>query len=161
MISPFFFWHQLDLINLGDIWFQQDGTTCHTTNDTVKLLKSKFAKRVISVNGAYDGRLDWVFWSLWTFFFWVHIKALIYDNKPTSLKELQVNIECKVLRAYFLANLCIRVQRIYLGQRFRGEHLNDVIMAAVTLSIERIIISLNLTETTKCDDFNENPFHNS
>jgi len=40
----------LDDIDLDDMWFQQDGATCHTAGQTIELLKSNFGERVISRN---------------------------------------------------------------------------------------------------------------
>ena len=34
--------------NLHDIWFQQDGATCHTARETMDLLRSRFGEQFIS-----------------------------------------------------------------------------------------------------------------
>ena len=41
-------------IDADDIWFQQDGATCHTTNETINVLKEKFVESIISRNGPVD-----------------------------------------------------------------------------------------------------------
>ena len=46
-----FFVPQLAGINLSEMWFQQDGATCHTARDTINLLKETFGERIISRNG--------------------------------------------------------------------------------------------------------------
>ena len=46
-----YFWHQLDVLDLKDMWFQQDGETCHTSAITIDLLRERFQDRVISRNG--------------------------------------------------------------------------------------------------------------
>ena len=33
---------------MGNIWFQQDGTTCHTAEDALDVLRPVFADRIIS-----------------------------------------------------------------------------------------------------------------
>ncbi|KOC69847.1 hypothetical protein WH47_07057 [Habropoda laboriosa] len=38
-------------MNVDDIWFQQDGATCHTSKETVALLKEMFNGRIISRGG--------------------------------------------------------------------------------------------------------------
>ena len=43
-----FFWHELENMDLVNMWFQQDGATCHTANATLNLLHEKFPNRVIS-----------------------------------------------------------------------------------------------------------------
>ena len=42
---------EIDDIDEDDIWFQQDGATCHTANETINLLKEKFGDSIISRNG--------------------------------------------------------------------------------------------------------------
>ena len=34
-----------------DFWFQQDGTTCHTSRETIALLNEKFPQKIISLRG--------------------------------------------------------------------------------------------------------------
>ena len=43
MINQFLFLKMND-IDADDIWFQQDGATCHTANETINLLKEKFGE---------------------------------------------------------------------------------------------------------------------
>ncbi|QQP40330.1 Uncharacterized protein FKW44_014334, partial [Caligus rogercresseyi] len=33
------------------MWFQQDGATCHTTRETMNMLKDEFGEQLISRNG--------------------------------------------------------------------------------------------------------------
>jgi hypothetical protein len=46
-----FLWPQFDGMDMEDMWFQQDGTTCHTARETTELLREKFPGHVISCNG--------------------------------------------------------------------------------------------------------------
>ena len=50
MINQFLFL-KIDDIEADDIWFQQDGATCHTANETINLLQEKFGESIISRNG--------------------------------------------------------------------------------------------------------------
>ena len=43
-----------DARNLHDIWFQQDGATCHTARETMDLLRSRFGEQFISRLGPVD-----------------------------------------------------------------------------------------------------------
>ena len=54
MIKDFFV-HELHHMNVGQLWFQQDGTTCHTALATINLLKKTFCERIIS----RFGRVNW------------------------------------------------------------------------------------------------------
>ena len=46
-----FLWPELENMNVDDIYFQEDGATCHTSGETIGLLREKFPGRVISGNG--------------------------------------------------------------------------------------------------------------
>ena len=45
-----FLWPQVDVMDLGDMWFQQDGATCHTAHETIDLLQQRFPEQIISRN---------------------------------------------------------------------------------------------------------------
>ena len=45
---------ELEDMDVDDVYFQQDGTTCHTSGETIVLLREKFPGRVISRNGDYN-----------------------------------------------------------------------------------------------------------
>ena len=50
MITDFFV-PALDGIDVDNVWFQQDGATCHTSHATIDLLRETFDGRLISRNG--------------------------------------------------------------------------------------------------------------
>ena len=43
-----FFLPKLDDIDVADMWFQEDGTTCHTADETIQLPQETFPGRVLS-----------------------------------------------------------------------------------------------------------------
>ncbi|GFX85776.1 uncharacterized protein TNCV_2471781 [Trichonephila clavipes] len=47
MITNFFI-PELNIHDVQELWFQQDGTTCHTARATIDLLKDTFGDRLIS-----------------------------------------------------------------------------------------------------------------
>ncbi|GFX32889.1 putative transposable element [Trichonephila clavipes] len=47
MITNFFI-PELNNHDVQELWFQQDGATCHTARATIDLLKDKFGDRLIS-----------------------------------------------------------------------------------------------------------------
>jgi len=76
MITDFFV-PQLNGVNVEELWFQQDGATCHTTRDTINLLQETFDERLISCKGP-------VHWSPRScditpldYFLWGYLKSLI------------------------------------------------------------------------------------
>ena len=49
-----FLWPELEDMDVDDVYFEQDSATCHTSGDTIDLLREKFPDRVISRNGDYN-----------------------------------------------------------------------------------------------------------
>ncbi|GFV93122.1 hypothetical protein TNCV_2552131 [Trichonephila clavipes] len=47
MITNFFI-PELNIHDVQELWFQQDGATCHTARATIDLLKDTFGDRLIS-----------------------------------------------------------------------------------------------------------------
>ncbi|CAH1994731.1 unnamed protein product [Acanthoscelides obtectus] len=70
--------YQLDL---ADMWFQQEGATCHTAHETMALLRGEFGEQFISRLGPSIGRLD------------RHVRAYVYRDKPATIDALEANIE--------------------------------------------------------------------
>ncbi|GFW63317.1 transposable element Tc3 transposase [Trichonephila clavipes] len=91
MINNFFI-PELNNHDVQELWFQQDGATCHTARATIDLLKDTFGDRLTSRFGSvnwpprsYDLiRLD--------YFLWGYVKSLVYADKPQSLDHLEDNI---------------------------------------------------------------------
>jgi hypothetical protein len=84
---------QLDDIKLTQGYFQQDGATCHTSNESMALINSFFVDRVISKN-------------LWSprspdlmsadYFLWGYLKEHVYKNKPRTIQDLRANITTEI-----------------------------------------------------------------
>ena len=53
MISEFLL-TELEDMDVDDVYFQQDGATCHTSGENSGLLREKFPGRAISRNGDYN-----------------------------------------------------------------------------------------------------------
>ena len=43
-----FLWPELEDMDVDDVYFQQDSATCHTSGETIGLLREKFPGQVIS-----------------------------------------------------------------------------------------------------------------
>ncbi|GFU81796.1 transposable element Tc3 transposase [Trichonephila clavipes] len=76
-----------------ELWFQQDGATCHTARATIDLLKDTFGDRLIS----RFGLVNWPPRSCdltppLDYFLWGYVKALVYADKPQTLDHLEDNI---------------------------------------------------------------------
>ncbi|GFU66961.1 uncharacterized protein TNCV_4296131 [Trichonephila clavipes] len=91
MITNFFI-PELKNHDVQELWFQQDGATCHTARATIDLLKDTFGDRLIS----YFGPGNWPPTSCdltpLDYFLWGYLKSLVYADKPQMLDHLEVNI---------------------------------------------------------------------
>ena len=104
---------QLDDDELRNGYFQQDGATCHTSNESIAEIESFFDDRIIS-KALWQPRSPDL--SPPDFFLWGALKGKAYANKPRTVQELENNIRREiaaisedVLQATF-ANMKRRVQ---------------------------------------------------
>ncbi|GFU62736.1 transposase [Trichonephila clavipes] len=95
MITNFFI-PELNNHDVQELWFQQDGATCHTACATIDLLKDTFGDRLIS-------RFEPVNWpprscdlTPLDYFLWGYVKSLVYADKPQTLDHLEDNISCVI-----------------------------------------------------------------
>ncbi|GFT17675.1 uncharacterized protein TNCV_2587801 [Trichonephila clavipes] len=80
----------MDISN--ELWFQQDGTTCHTARATIDLLKDTFGDRLISRFGPVDWPPRSCDLTPLDYFLWGYVKSLVYADKPQTLDHLEDNI---------------------------------------------------------------------
>ncbi|GFU90455.1 uncharacterized protein TNCV_1796861 [Trichonephila clavipes] len=80
-----FFIPELNNHDVKELWFQQDGATCHTARATIDLLKDTFGDRLIS----RFGPVNWPprSWDLTPldYFLWGYVKSLVYADKHKRL----------------------------------------------------------------------------
>ncbi|GFV89182.1 putative transposable element [Trichonephila clavipes] len=91
MINNFFIpeWNNHDV---QELWFQQDGATCHTTRATIDLLKDTFGDRLISRFGPVNWPPRSCDLTPLDYFLWGYVKSLVYADKPQTLDHLEDNI---------------------------------------------------------------------
>ncbi|GFX19261.1 uncharacterized protein TNCV_3014051 [Trichonephila clavipes] len=84
MITNFFI-PELNNHDVQELWFQQDGATCHTARATIDLLKDTFGDRLTS-------RFRPVNWpprscdlTPLDYFLCGYVKSLVYSDKPQTL----------------------------------------------------------------------------
>ncbi|GFX33700.1 putative transposable element [Trichonephila clavipes] len=83
---------ELNNHDVQELWFQQDGATCHTTRATIDLLKDTFDDRLIS-------RFGPVIWPPRSCdltpldnFLWSYVNSFVYADKLQTLDHLNDNI---------------------------------------------------------------------
>ena len=119
---------KMDDMDTDNMWFQQDGVTCHTPHATMDILHELFEDMIISrgsdVN--WPPRCDLM---PLDFFFWDYLKSQVYTNKPQTIDALKVNIINAIQQIQ--PDLCETVGLRKLDpntctKRSRGGHLSDV-----------------------------------
>ncbi|GFT34162.1 stomatin-2 [Trichonephila clavipes] len=91
MITNFFI-PELNNHDVQELWFQQDGATCHTARDTIDLLKDTLGDRLISRFGPVNWPPRSCDLTPLDYFLWGYVKSLVYADKPQTLDHLEDNI---------------------------------------------------------------------
>ncbi|GFW65388.1 uncharacterized protein TNCV_396541 [Trichonephila clavipes] len=91
MITNFFI-AELNNHDVQELWFQQDGATCHTARATIDLLKDTFGDRLISRFGPVNWPPRSCDLTPLDYFLWGYVKSLAYADKPQMLDHLEDNI---------------------------------------------------------------------
>ena len=80
---------KIEEVDIGNVWFQQDGTTCHTAEATLVVLRPVFEDRIIS------RRAD-VVWppqnyelTPLDYYLWDAVKDKCYADKPKKIDALK------------------------------------------------------------------------
>ncbi|GFY07739.1 uncharacterized protein TNCV_4133361 [Trichonephila clavipes] len=103
MITNFFI-PQLNNHDIQELWFQQDGATCHTARATIDLLKEMFGDRLILRFGPVNWPPRSCDLTPLDYLLWGYVKSLVYADKPQTLDHLEDNIR-RVLARYTATNV--------------------------------------------------------
>ena len=107
---------EIEARNLHDIWFQQDGATCHTARETMDLLRSRFGKQFISRLGLVD-----------------------WPPRSFDITPLDFYLSGYVLERV-IQNWCLRMDEL---KRSCGQHLKAVIFKKSLINLNsRCLISI-------------------
>ena len=82
-----FLWPELEDMDVADFYFQDDAT-CHTSGETIGLLREKFPGQVICRNGAYNWPPRSCNLTPLDFFLWSYVEDKIYADAPQSIQEI-------------------------------------------------------------------------
>ncbi|GFV35714.1 putative transposable element [Trichonephila clavipes] len=83
---------ELNNHDVQELWFQQDGATCHTARATIDLLKDTFGDRLISRFGPVNWPPRSCALTPLDYFLWRYVKSLVYADKPQTPDHLEDNI---------------------------------------------------------------------
>ncbi|GFU18091.1 putative transposable element [Trichonephila clavipes] len=91
MITNFFI-PELNNHDVQELWFQQDGATCHTARAAIDLLKDTFGDRLLSRFGPVNWPPRSCDLTPLDYFLWGYVMSLVYTDKPQTLDHLEDNI---------------------------------------------------------------------
>lgn len=121
---------ELDRLGLQHVWFQQDGATSHTANDTMDILREIFPGRIMSKRGDIDWPPRSPDLTAPDYFLWGYLKGKVYGNKPTTIQVLKDNIiqEIGAITPEMCQNVMQNMdKRARICAAARGGHLADII----------------------------------
>ncbi|GFY13565.1 heat shock 70kDa protein 8 [Trichonephila clavipes] len=113
-----------------ELWFQQDGATCHTARATIDLLKDTFGDRLISRFGPVNWPPRSCDLTPLDYFLWGYVKSLIYADKPQTLDHLEDNIRRVIadIRPQMLEKVIENwTSRLDYIRASRGSHMPEII----------------------------------
>ncbi|GFW38846.1 uncharacterized protein TNCV_3882131 [Trichonephila clavipes] len=129
MITNFFI-PELNNYDVQEMWFQQDGATCHTARATIDLLKDTFGDRLISRFGPGNWPPRSCDLTPLDYFLWGYVKSLVYADKPQTLDHLEDNIRRVIadirpqMLEKFIENWTSRLDYFRVS---RGSHMPEII----------------------------------
>ena len=125
-----FLWQELEDIDLDELWFQQDGATCHTAARSINLLRTRFNNRVISRFGDVHWPARSCDLTPLDFFLWGTLKSKVYADNLQTIDHLKQNIRTEIAQIdqetvnKVLENWC---SRMAYCRASRGQHFNEII----------------------------------
>ncbi|GFT49527.1 putative DD41D transposase [Trichonephila clavipes] len=129
MITNFFI-PEMNNHDVQELWFQQDGATCHTARATIDLLKYTFGDRLISRFGLVNWPPRSCDSTPLDYFLWGYVKSLVYADNPQTLDHLEDNI-CRVIadiRPQMLEKVIENwTSRLDYIRANRGSHMPEII----------------------------------
>lgn len=129
-----FFLPRIEELDQGDIWFQQDGATPHTSRTSMAVLWEHFPERPISIRGDLEWPARSPDLSPCDFYLWGYLKSRVYVNHPRSLLDLKANIREEIanLPADTLVRVIANTRNRYMQCKDNGgRHLPDMIFKTV------------------------------
>ncbi|GFW67578.1 muscleblind-like protein 1 [Trichonephila clavipes] len=121
---------ELNNHDVQELWFQQDGATCHTARATIDLLKDTFGDRLISRFGPVNWPPRSCDLTPLDYFLWGYVKSLVYADKPQMLDHLEDNIRRVIadIRPQMLEKVIENwTSRLDYIRASRGSHMPEII----------------------------------
>ncbi|GFX16970.1 DUF4817 domain-containing protein [Trichonephila clavipes] len=116
--------------DVQELWFQQDGATCHTARTTIDLLKDTLGDRLTSRFGPVNWPLRSCDLTPLDYFLWGYVKSLVYADKSQTLDHLEDNIRRVIadIRPQMLEKVIENwTSRLDYIRASRGSHMPEII----------------------------------
>ncbi|GFU97579.1 uncharacterized protein TNCV_4809711 [Trichonephila clavipes] len=129
MITNFFI-PELNNHDVQELWFQQDGATCHTARATIDLLKDTLGDRLISRFGPVNWPSRSCDLTPLDYFLLGYVMSLVYADKPQTLDHLEDNIRRVIadIRPQMLEKVIENwTSRLDYIRASRGSHMPEII----------------------------------
>ncbi|GFU82888.1 CUB and sushi domain-containing protein 3 [Trichonephila clavipes] len=129
MITNFFI-SELNNHDVQELWFQQDGATCHTARATIDLLKDTLGDRLISRFGPVNWPPRSCDLTPLDYFLWGYVKSLVYADKPQMLDHLENHIRRVIadIRPQMLEKVIENwTSRLDYIRASRGSHMPEIL----------------------------------
>ncbi|GFT86274.1 DUF4817 domain-containing protein [Trichonephila clavipes] len=129
MITNFFI-PELNHHDFQELWFQQNGATCHTARATIDLLKDTFGDRLISRFGPVNWPPRSCDLTPLDYSLWGYVKSLVYADKPQTLDHLEDKIRRVIadIRPQMLEKVIENwTSRLDYIRASRGSHMPEII----------------------------------
>ena len=91
MLNQFLF-PKIEEVDIGNIWFQQDGATCHTAEATLDVLRPVFEDLVINCKADVVWPPRSIDLKPLDYYLWGAFKDKCYVGKPETIDALKDNI---------------------------------------------------------------------
>ncbi|GFX51114.1 transposable element Tc3 transposase [Trichonephila clavipes] len=121
---------ELNNHDVQELWFHQDGATCHTARATIDLWKDTFGDRLISRFGPVNWPPRSCDLTPLDYFLWGYVESLVYVDKPQTLDHLEDNIRRVIadIRPQMLEKVIENWKsRLDYMRASRGSHMPEII----------------------------------
>ncbi|GFU99853.1 DUF4817 domain-containing protein [Trichonephila clavipes] len=129
MITNFFI-PALNNHDIQELWFQQDGATCHTARATIDLLKDTFGDCLISRFGPVNWPLISCDLTPLDYFLCGYVNSLVYADKTQTVDHLEDNIRRVIadIRPQMLEKVIEKwTSRLDYSRASRGSYMPEII----------------------------------
>ena len=127
MLNEFLF-KKIEEENIANIWFQQDGATCDTTEATLDVLLPVFEDHIISRRADVVGLHRSCDLKSLDYYLWGAVKDKCYTDKPETIDALKDNIREAIgeIQMHTIDNV-LKNWTVHIGYCMANQQLNSII----------------------------------